>query len=131
MQGSLKLGRVAGIETRVHYTWLFSSPHTVIVGEVSSITRGAPALSINDSYWHTLRRRDCAWWSQLGSYWDHQHRRRQHLAQDAWNTISLGEVLARKLLQTLAPETDPSAALELLVDNGVHRVDAARHRSRR
>jgi hypothetical protein len=48
MQGSLKLGRVAGIETRVHYTWLFSSPHTVIVGGVSSITRGAPALSIND-----------------------------------------------------------------------------------
>jgi hypothetical protein len=43
----------------------------------------------------------------------------------------LGEVLARKLLKTLAPEADPSAALELMVDNGVHREDAARQRSRR
>jgi hypothetical protein len=71
------------------------------------------------------------WWSKLVSYWDHQHRRRQHLAQGAWNTTFLGEVLARKLLKTLASEADPSAALDLMVDNGVHRADAARQRSRR
>jgi hypothetical protein len=80
---------------------------------------------------HTLRGGDVLWRSKLASYWDRRPRRRQHLAQDAWNATFLGEVLARKLLKTLAPEADPSAALELMVDNGVHREDAARQRSRR
>jgi hypothetical protein len=71
------------------------------------------------------------WWSKLGSYWDRQHRRREHLAHDAWNTTSFGEGLARTLHKPLASKADASASLELMVDNGVHRADAARQRSRR
>jgi CBS domain-containing protein len=50
----------------------------------------------------------------------------KHLPQDAWRTTSVGEVMTRMPLKTLAPEADLSAALELMVANGVHQLPIVR-----
>jgi Zn-dependent protease/CBS domain-containing protein len=50
----------------------------------------------------------------------------KHLAQDAWKTTSVIEVMTRSPLETLAPEADLSAALELMVEKGVHQLPIVR-----
>src|SRR5260370_32370751 len=48
------------------------------------------------------------------------------LPQDAWATTPVGEVMTHMPLKTLAPEADLSAALELMVGNGVHQLPIVR-----
>jgi Zn-dependent protease/CBS domain-containing protein len=48
------------------------------------------------------------------------------VAQDAWATARVDEVMTRLPLKTLAPEADLSAALELMVNNGVHQLPILR-----
>ncbi len=50
----------------------------------------------------------------------------KHLPHDAWATTPVGEVMTRMPLKTLAPEADLSAALELMVANGVHQLPIVR-----
>jgi Zn-dependent protease len=50
----------------------------------------------------------------------------KHLAQHAWKTTSVSEVMTRSPLETLAPEADLSAALELMVEKGVHQLPIVR-----
>jgi Zn-dependent protease/CBS domain-containing protein len=50
----------------------------------------------------------------------------KHLPHDAWRTTSVGEVMTRMPLKTLVPEADLSAALELMVANGVHQLPIVR-----
>jgi Zn-dependent protease/CBS domain-containing protein len=50
----------------------------------------------------------------------------KHVTQDAWKTTSVSEVMTRSPLETLAPEADLSAALELMVEKGVHQLPIAR-----
>jgi CBS domain-containing protein len=46
----------------------------------------------------------------------------KHLDQEAWATTPVGAVMTRTPLKTLPPEADLSAALELMVANGIHQV---------
>src|SRR5439155_4428594 len=46
----------------------------------------------------------------------------KHLPHDAWATTPVGRVMTRMPLRTLGPEADLSAALELMVANGVHQL---------
>jgi CBS domain-containing protein len=48
------------------------------------------------------------------------------LPQDAWATTRADEVMTRPPLETLAPEADLSAALELMVTSGVHQLPILR-----
>ena len=48
------------------------------------------------------------------------------LPQDAWATTRVDEVMTRLPLETLPPEADLSAALELMVNNGVHQLPILR-----
>src|SRR5207244_10794191 len=50
----------------------------------------------------------------------------KHLAQAEWTTTPVGEVMTRMPLKTLGPEADLSAALELMVANGVHQLPIVR-----
>jgi CBS domain-containing protein len=50
----------------------------------------------------------------------------KHLPHAAWATTPVGEVMTRMPLKTLAPEADLSAALELMVANGVHQLPIVR-----
>jgi Zn-dependent protease len=50
----------------------------------------------------------------------------KHLAQGEWATTPVGEVMTRMPLKTLGPEADLSAALELMVANGVHQLPIVR-----
>jgi CBS domain-containing protein len=50
----------------------------------------------------------------------------KHLPHDAWATTPVGQVMTRMPLKTLAPEADLSAALELMVANGVHQLPIVR-----
>jgi Zn-dependent protease/CBS domain-containing protein len=50
----------------------------------------------------------------------------KHLAHDAWSTTPVSEVMTRMPLKTLAPDADLSAALELMVANGVHQLPIVR-----
>ena len=49
------------------------------------------------------------------------------LAQDAWATTPVAEVMTRVPLKTVSPEADLSAALELMVDSGVHQLPILRN----
>jgi CBS domain-containing protein len=53
----------------------------------------------------------------------------KHLPHDAWATTPVGEVMTHMPLKTLAPEADLSAALELMVANGVHQLPIVRDRA--
>ena len=50
----------------------------------------------------------------------------KHLAQEAWKTTSVSEVMTSSPLATLAPEADLSAALELMVEKRVHQLPIVR-----
>jgi Zn-dependent protease/predicted transcriptional regulator len=50
----------------------------------------------------------------------------KHLPHDAWSTTPVGQVMTRMPLRTLTPEADLSAALELMVANGVHQIPIVR-----
>jgi Zn-dependent protease len=50
----------------------------------------------------------------------------KHLAQGEWATTPVGKVMTRMPLKILGPEADLSAALELMVANGVHQVPIVR-----
>ena len=50
----------------------------------------------------------------------------KHLPHDAWATTPVGRVMTRMPLRTLGPEADLSAALELMVANGVHQLPIVR-----
>jgi Zn-dependent protease/CBS domain-containing protein len=45
-----------------------------------------------------------------------------HVPQDAWATTPVGQVMTRAPLKTLGPDADLSAALQLMVENGVHQI---------
>jgi CBS domain-containing protein len=46
----------------------------------------------------------------------------KHLGQDAWATTPVSDIMTRVPLKTLGPEADLSAALQLMVENGVHQL---------
>jgi Zn-dependent protease/CBS domain-containing protein len=46
----------------------------------------------------------------------------KHLGQEAWATTPVSAVMTRMPLKTLAPEADLTAALELMVANGIHQI---------
>jgi Zn-dependent protease len=50
----------------------------------------------------------------------------KHVDQDAWATTSLGQVMMPVPLKTLTPDADLSAALELMVENGIHQLPIVR-----
>jgi Zn-dependent protease/predicted transcriptional regulator len=50
----------------------------------------------------------------------------KHLGQNAWATTRIGDVMTRMPLKTLPPEADLAAALELMVENGVHQLPIVR-----
>jgi CBS domain-containing protein len=50
----------------------------------------------------------------------------KHLTQGAWKTTPVREVMTRQPLKTLPPEADLSAAVELMVDSGVHQLPIVR-----
>ncbi len=89
-----------------------------------------PALSVQDFVFeHTLRRGHRALpvvesGRLLGivSITDAKHR-----AHEDWPTTPVSEVMTRMPLKTLAPEADLSAALELMVANGVHQIPVVRN----
>jgi Zn-dependent protease/predicted transcriptional regulator len=46
----------------------------------------------------------------------------KHLGQEAWATTAVGEVMTRMPLKTLSPDASLAAALQLMVENGVHQL---------
>jgi CBS domain-containing protein len=50
----------------------------------------------------------------------------KHLSQEAWASTPVSQVMTRVPLKTLAPEADLAAALEMMVDSGVHQLPIVR-----
>lgn len=50
----------------------------------------------------------------------------KHVAQEAWATTPVGAVMSRMPLKTLTPDADLAAALQLMVENGIHQVPIVR-----
>src|SRR5207244_3792749 len=46
----------------------------------------------------------------------------KHLDQDDWATTRIGDIMTRAPLQTLGPDADLAAAMQLMVDNDIHQV---------
>jgi Zn-dependent protease len=46
----------------------------------------------------------------------------KHLGQEAWATTPVSEVMTRMPLKTLGPDASLTAALQLMVENGVHQL---------
>jgi Zn-dependent protease len=46
----------------------------------------------------------------------------KHLEQEVWATTPVGEVMTRMPLKTLTPDADLAAALQMMVENGVHQL---------
>ena len=51
----------------------------------------------------------------------------KHLGQEAWATTPVSEVMTRTPLKTLSPDASLAAALQLMVENGVHQLPIVQH----
>jgi len=51
----------------------------------------------------------------------------KHLNQEAWATTPVRDVMTRAPLKTLTPEDDLAAALQMMVESGVHQLPIVRN----
>ena len=51
----------------------------------------------------------------------------KHVGQQRWTTTPVGDVMTHMPLKTLTPESDLSAALDLMVNNSVHQLPVVQH----